>query len=476
MRELIPILGPSSENSVIQVNPQRTVNLYLKREGAGARSLFSLRHTPGLVVVDEATGGIGRSNGFEWRGRSHFVIGEKLVSVDANGLMTEIGTLLTSVGRVEMAAGRDYLMMVDGTYGYAWDGGTFTVNIQSTDGDFPDNPTHCRYIDTFFMVNEGGTGNFYKSATEDPLSWAALEFEVASAAPDNVLAIEVHDRDFVALGQYTTQRYVNTGNADFPFEPYPNTVQAGILAPYSLAVSVYGICFLSNTKDGDASVMLMVGGALTPISDPDINDRIGELTGKTIAIGSIYSQKGHTFYCLTFPDDDVTLVCDLSEGNIWHDRSSLVDGHAGRWRINGIGYLSGNKVYGVDHLNANLYELSLSTHAENGSEIQGDRCTQIVHNNGNRFTVNSIEFDMQKGNGVVGDIDADPYVMMRVSKDGGTTYSSWRTKNFGKRGQYEKRVIFKDGGEYVQYNFQFRITDNAGRAIFGAFIEIEWSE
>ncbi len=476
MRDSIPILGPSSQNSVIQVNPQRGVNLFLKREGAGAKSPFSLRQCPGLVLMDEASAGVGRSNGVEWQNRTWFVVGEKFCGIDSNGAVTEVGTLLTADSRCEIAAGRDYIMITDGTYGYAYDGATFTQDIQNTDSDFPDNPTHCRYIDTFFMANESGTGNFYKSATENPLSWDGLEFEVASAAPDDVLAIEVYDRDFIALGQYTTQRYTNTGDADFPFSPYPNTVQAGILAPYSLATSVYGTIFLANTKDGSATVVLLNGGSQTVISDSDIHDRIGRSEGLSGAFASIYTQNGHTFYCLTIPSEDLTLCCDLSEGYAWHDRSSLIDGEAGRWRINGIGYLSGNKVYAVDAYNTNMYELSLSTYTENGEEMQGDRYGQLIHNNGNRLTVHSIEFDMEKGKGVTGDITADPTIMMRVSKDGGMTYSPFRSRTFGQQGQYQKRTTFRRVGDYVQFNFHIRITDAVPRAIFGAFADIEWGK
>jgi hypothetical protein len=476
MREDIPVLGPSSKNSVIQVNPQLRINLFLKKEGAGAKALFSLRHTPGLILKDTATSGTGRSNGVQWDNKDWFVIGQKLVSIDSNGIMVEVGDLLTAGSRCELAAGRDHIMVVDGTYGYAWDGATFTSNIQSADSDFPDNPSHCRYLDGFFLVNEVGTGNFYKSASENPVAggWDALEFEVASAAPDDVLALEVFDRDAFLFGQYTTQPYTNTGDTDFPFSPYPNTIQAGILAPHSAAVSKLGVCFLANTKDGDVTVELLAGTSMTTISDEDINDRLGELTGLSSAIGSIYSQKGRTFYCLTFPADDVTLVCDLTGGFLWHDRSSLVDGVAGRWRVNGIGYLSGNKVYAVDSLNANLYELSLSTYTENGETIQRENYTQIIHNKGDRFTIHSLEYQMRRGVGLESGQGSAPVLMMRVSKDGGETYSEFRHKAFGQQGQYRKRAAYKRVGEYENFNHHLRITDPVPIAIMGAVADIEW--
>lgn len=476
MRDSIPILGPSSENSIVQTNPQRRVNLYLKQEAPGARSPYSLRHTPGLILVDTATGGVGRSNGIQFDAREFFVIGEMLVSVDANGLLSEVGTLLTSSGRVEMAAGRTYMMLTDGTYGYAYDGVTFTQNIQNTDPDFPDGPTHCRYIDGFFIVNESGTDNFYKSASEDPLDWDPLEFEVASAAPDNILAIEVYDRDLIALGQYTVQRYYNSGDPDFPYSPYPNTVQAGILAPHSVVPSVMGTIFLANTKDGYAAVVMLSGGSIDVISDADINDRIGGFTGLSSAIGSIYTQNGHTFYVITFPADNTTLVCDLSQNFMWHDRSSLIDGEAGRWRISGLGYLSGSKVYGVDYLNANLYELDLGTYTENEATIQRDNYAQIIHNNGNRLQIHSLEYVLNRGVGLITGQGSDPQLMLRVSKDGGQTYSPFRLKPFGTMGQYQKRSIFKRVGEYVEFNSHLRVTDPVPVDIMAAYADIEWTE
>jgi hypothetical protein len=473
-RQSIPILGPSSVNSVIQVNPQKTVNMYLKAEGAGAKHPFTLRHTPGLFLKETATGGTGRSNGVMFDSRLFFIIGEKLCSIDTNGILSEVGTLLTSSGRVDIVAGRDYILLTDGTYGYAWDGVTFTANIQATDADFPDNPTHCEYLDGFFLVNESGTDNFYKSASENPLSWDALEFEVASAAPDNILAIRAYDRDFIAFGQWTIQRYFNSGDADFPFSPYPNTVQAGILAPYSVISTAFGTPFLGNTKDGYTAVFMLAGGQLTRLSDKDIDDRISELTSKSSAIGSVYTQKGHTFYCLTFPGDDLTLVCDLSQDNVWHDRSSLIDGEAGRWRVSGLGYLAGNKIYAVDYANANIYELSLTTYSENELTIQRRRVTQIIHNERNRFTIHSRETEMRAGVGLVSGQGSNPQMMMRISSDGGITYSGWRNKPFGKLGEYRRRAVYKRVGEFLQYNEEIMITDPVPVCMTAGYAEIEW--
>ncbi len=473
-RETIPMLGPSSRNSAIQVNPQRTINMYLRREAPGAKVPFTLRHTPGLILKNTGTSGVGRTNGTEWGGRSWFIIGGKLTGIDSNGGITEVGTLLTASSRCVIAAGVTHLLIVDGTYGYAYDGTTFTSNIQTVDPDFPSNPTHAKYIDGFFIVNAAGTGNFYKSASENPVAagWNALEFEVASAAPDNILAMEVHDRDLYAMGQYTIQPYTNTGDTDFPFSPYPNTLQAGVLAPYSPVDSKLGIPFLACTKEGDVSVELLAGNSLTTISDADVHDRLGDLTGLSGAIGSIYTQKNHTFYCLTFPADNLTLCCDLTNGFLWHDRSSLVDSVAGRWRVNGLGYLSGNKVYAVDYLTARLYELSLSTYTENGSTIQRDRYTQIIHNNGDPFTIHSREHEFRRG-GDPGD-GTTPQIMQRVSKDGGMSYSEFRHKSLGGPAQYRARAVYPRVGDYTEYTEHWRVTAPIPICKITDYAEIEW--
>ena len=467
MRETIPILGPSVKNQSVQVNNQLTLNLYPRVEPSGSKTQIALYHTPGLESIDESQAGDGRSNGVVWDDKLYFVIGDSLVSIDSSDTVTAVGTLNTSSGRVSIAAGRNYICLVDGTNGYTWNGSAFAV---IGDSDFPDDATHVEYIDGFFIVNDSGTDDFYKSALEDPTDWASLDFETASAAPDDILAIGRFDRDLFVVGERSTQRYYNSGNADFPFTPYPRSMELGILAPHSIVRTNYGLFWLANIPDGDAVIVQVTGEGYQVVSDVDTSSEISRLTTKTDAIGSVYTQEGHTFYVLTFPSDQLTKVYDVTQG-IWHDRSS---DPLGKWRVSGLGYLSG-RVIGTDFTNGKIYNVSRTVYTDDGTRIERKRRSQIVHSNRREFACYRLELEFEFGVGT-GDEQTpganDPQCEMRYSWNG-HEYSNTRPQPIGAIGEYDTRAVWYEIGDGVNLSFEFEISDPVPVTVIGGYADIE---
>ena len=430
----VPILGGTSISDAVKVNNQLTVNFYPKIETPGAKTQIGLYHTPGNIQIDADFTGDGRCNGVFWNDETWFVIGNKLVSITTADVSTERGTLNTSTGRVTIAAGRDYLALVDGTNGYSIDLATLTFAVIS-DSDFPDDATHIVYLDGYFIVNDTGTDDFYISTSEDPTAWDPLDFEVASAAPDDILALAKFDRDLYAIGEDSTQRYWNSGNADFPFTPYPNTMEVGVLAPHSVCKSSYGVFWLANIPDGDAVVVKASGGQFEIISDPDTSSEISKLETKSDAIGSVYTEEGHSFYVLTFPTDQLTKVFDVTTG-VWHNRESTP---LSKWRISGIGY-DRTRILGVDFTNGKIYRIARDIYADDGSEIYRIRRAQVFHTGRREFIAHAFE-EVESGEGTSGD-DDDPLISMKVSWNGGRTWSNNRTQSMGEIGEYNQRPRF----------------------------------
>lgn len=461
-RMTVPIIGGTAISDAIQVNNQRTVNLYGKLESPGAKTPLALYHTPGLESIGSGTGD-GRSNIVYWKTKSYMVIGNKLVSVTSANVVTEVGTLNTSTGRVEIARGRDYLALVDGTNGYSWNDSAFAV---ISDSDFPDDATHIRYLDGYFIVNDNGTDDFYISASEDPTSWDPLEFEVASASPDNILAIDEYDRDLYAIGEESTQVYFNSGNADFPFTPYPKALELGVLARYSVIKSPYGLFWLANIPDGDAVVVQVAGGQFKIISDQDTSSEISRLNTKTDAIGSVYTQEGHSFYVLTFPSDQLTKVYDITTG-LWHDRESKP---LGKWRVSGLGY-DQSRILGVDFTNGKIYEVSRTVYNDDGEEIERIRRTQVVHKDRREFICWSFEAEVESGQGT--EDGGTPLIGIRSSWNGGYNWSNQRTQSMGAIGEYYARPKWGQLGSGVELIHELRVTAEIPVTIIGGYADIE---
>lgn len=466
-RELLPLFGPNQESRLPRVNAQRSVNLYPSIEKPGAKGQVVLYPTPGLTLTSQPASGVCRSDGVKFGDHLYFVIGSSLVKVDSSGVGTSVGTLNTSGGRCVLARGRTYLMIVDGTDGYTWDGTTFA---SISDAQFPANPTHCEYLDGYFIVNDSDSDSFQISSSEDPTSWAAADAGTAEGAPDDILALGRLNKDLYLIGESTTERHFNSGNPDFPFEPYVNgNIDIGIRAPYSLKRTQFGLVWLASNDDGgDAFVVLVSGSQYLIISDDDLNWQINQLDTTDDAFGSIYRRGGRTFYVLTFPSDQKTWVYDFTT-KIWHERKSF---GIGRWRAAGLGAIGRLTVVG-DYENTNLYTMGDSVYAENGETIERIRVTQVVHTNYHEITYHELVLDAKMGVGLTSGQGSDPQVMLRYSDDGGNTWSSELWQSLGAIGEYNHRAVWPNLGASRERIFEFKVTDPVDFTAINAYAFIE---
>jgi hypothetical protein len=80
---------------------------------------------------------------------------------------------------------------------------------------------------------------------------------------------------------------------------------------------------------------------------------------------------------------------------------------------------------------------------------------------------------METGVGTVSGQGVDPVVMMRVSRDGGHTWSNERTAGLGRLGEYTQRVFWNQLGRARDMVFEVRISDPVAVAILGAELSLD---
>jgi len=475
MRIEIPFVGPTYNGRSSKVNAQRTVNMYPKLEKPGSKTTIALYGTPGLKSQGVVSTGPVRSNGEKFGSDLYFVSGDELIKMNSSFVYTSIGTLNSSGSRCELAAGRTYIMVVDGTDGYIWDGSTFS---QVTFPPEVTAPTHVTYLKSRFIVNadgdSDGSDEFFISADEDPTSWASLDFASAENNPDDINAHATTESDLYLLGANTCQVFYFSGNIDFPYDPYPNgTLEIGVEAPHSLAQFVGGLVWLASDKDGDAYVVHVNGLTGQPISTPEIDWQISQLAIRNDAIGSIYRQSGRTFYVLTFPSADKTFCFDLTpDGRDWHERKSF---GIGRWRVAGIGYLSGNVIAG-DYDNAKIYKMDFDTFDEDGAVLERIRVAPVIHKTRKIMTFWEVIVELKVGVGLTTGQGSDPQIMLRYSDDGGNTWSSELWEPLGKKGEYLTEVKWEQLGDSKERIFEVKVTDAVEVEILGAYADITLGE
>jgi len=460
MRIEIPFVGQDYANRSSNVNDQRTVNLYPRTQKMGAKSPVVLYSTPGAVLRGTAGTGPWRSDLVEFGGDLYGISGDTLYKINSSLSASSIGTLSTSGGRCVLAAGRTYLMIVDGSNGYSYDGSTFST---ISDGDFPSNPSHCTYLDGFFFANDSGSDQFYKSASEDPTSWNALAFASAESSPDDILAFDATYKDLYFVGSKTTEVWYNNQNPDFPFAPYPNgTMDIGIQAKYSLAKSAAGLFWLATTSEGDISVVS--NGQV--ISD-DIAWDLEQFTTTSDATGFSYRQNGQTKYQISFPTEDKTFEYIIEEQK-WIERKY---NGIGRYLAAGHGYIENQHVI-VDYSNGNYYELDFSTFTDNSEEIERIRRAPVIDSNHDRLIFHELIVEFEAGVGLITGQGSDPQAMLRYSDDGGHTWSNEIWRSIGAIGQYGYRSRWTRLGISRNRIFEIKVTDPVDVTIIAAYARV----
>jgi len=416
----------------------------------------------GLTLVTTVSPGPGRANMKVWQDDLYGISGNVFFSINPLDVVTTIGTLNTSAGWCVIAVGRAYIMITDGTNGYTYDGTTFAV---ISDLDYPDDASHCAYLDSRFIINDTGTDQFYISAAEDPTSWSALDFASAEASPDDILAFETTTKDLYLFGADTIQPYYNSGNQDFLFDPYPNTIEYGIHAKFSLARDDNGLYCLAQKVGGGLVVVHIQGFTGRAISDPDITWTINQLSVTNDAIGAIYDMKGENYYILTFPSADITYAFNL-QTSLPHRLKTY---GIGRHRVLGYGSLGGRQ-FGMDYDNGKLYELDFDNYTEDGEVIERYRRSQVIHNNNHMVIYDQVVIDIESGVGNTD--DPDPVIQLRYSDDGANTWSSWLNRSMGKIGEHTTRCIWRRLGSSRGRVFEFRVTDKVLAGIIDAYADV----
>lgn len=454
----IPFIGGAYTGRSLNLDAQVCQNLMPVVDKEGGR-ILALMNTPGAKLWLES-GVSGTVRGMTvWGDYLYFVVNNTLLKTDINRNVTSISTSISSGrGKIWFAGGVSYLMLVDGANGWYTDGSILT---QITDTEFPV-PTSLTYQDGFFIVTKKDTDNIYISASEDPSSWAALDFESAEVQPDKAFVVISNDKNLWILGKPTSEVHYNSGDSDFPFTQIAGaSMKVGCGAPDSASVGPEGMFWLDHLY----RVVTASGYEAVPVSTAQIDYQISLLSGKSSAIGYSYTQEGHSFYVLTFPDK--TLVYDITTG-FWHSRASNISG--GRHCGNCYAWFADKHLVG-HFSDGRIYELDFDTYNDAGVTRKWIRSAQAIHKDRKRIFHNSLEIEFEAGVGLVTGQGSDPVVMLDWSDDGGHTWSNEHWTRIGKIGEYNKRARWNKLGQSRNRIYRVSGTDPVKIVIVGANLE-----
>lgn len=417
----------------------------------------SMVRRPGLE--DYTTAGTGPIHGwFYWAYKNlvYLASGKDLYSLSENGTTTLIGSdLFDPSARVIWDEAINPNRKIFGTNGgipVEYDGSTAQ---KLTDANAPQLATHLAIFDTYMVANQTGTQKVEYSVVGKPTVFNA-EFVTAEAQSDNLVFVGVGWDEIVAIGKKTQEFFYD--DVVTPFVPKPGAIiEEGCISPYSVKLIDNAWFFLNHER----KVMRINGRQPLVLSVP-VDKVLSGLTNVTDAIGDELTVGGRTFYVLTFPTDEKTIVLDYSlnrwEGE-WGSWDTITASYK-RWRGNCILYVpEWNQHLVGDFQNNKIYKASLTQYQDGDDLIRSSWMTGNI-DHGTSLWKRSLRLRIRAKRGE-GDINEDtPVLMLRYRDNGNKAWGNTRNISLGKEGENE---FYWEGGPLGRYRsrqYEVSITDN----------------
>ena len=456
----IPFVGEAYAVASAAVSSQECINLYPQIEKDG-KTVAALYGTPGLSEF--GTYGDGPIRMAHVMGTFLYVLsGNTLFEIDSTGIGTNRGTVNSLIGDVFSDDNGVQLCFVivgdDESWIYTVSGGL----VQITDADFSIAST-VTFIDSYFVFSRKDSSQFHISAVNDGTVYSALDFATAESDPDLlVAAVKINDQLWL-FGEISTERWHNTGNSTFTFEKIiGGTMDRGCGAAGSIVRMDNSVIWL-----GDDGIFYRAADAPTRISTHAIETSISEYEKIDDARAYTYVDRGHTFYVITFPTEDISWVYDVST-KMWHRRKSDgVGRHFGsEYATFGRNLLVGSFDSGI------VYKYDNSVYTDNGSIIVRTRITKPNFADTRRVFMPELQVDFEVGVGLTIGQGSNPQAMLSWSDDQGKTWSNEIWTSIGKKGDGGIRARWTRLGQFRQRIFKLTISDPIKVVIPGSYADI----
>lgn len=466
MRVEIPLFGLGLTSKSPNVTANKLINAYYEFSKDRDRTSIAIYGTPGLeLFVDQGD--------TPWRGlypKDDYLYGVHrgtLYRINNAAVVTSLGTLGTTSGRVDMESDGDYIVIVDGSEIYTYQTSTSTFATGS-DADRPTSPNTCTFQGQRILTDEDGTGQFKGGDIADPTSFNPLNFATAESNPDDLVRIINYRGTVVLFGEYTTEFWSNVGGAGFPYARILNAdVEYGLAARWSVAPFAGTFAFLAKNREGQVMVAAL-NGYNTPqrISDPEIETIINGYSSVSDVTAFGYMLNGHPMYQINFPTDGKSWLYDGST-QFW---SELQYNNGERHRAEiGADYL--NETIVSDYSNGRLYKLKSSVYTDNGENIPMTLRGKHIFDMKKKIRFNRLELGYEPA--TTTDQTATPVAGLRVSKDSGHSWGTQTFSELGKVGEYKNRCVWRNLGSGRDIVCEITINEPIKKVITDCMLDIE---
>lgn len=246
-------------------------------------------------------------------GTQYRVSGEKLISVEMDGTVSELGSI---PGNLQSRLEDFYSFNTQGVIAdnnfYLYDpiGGFRSV----TDPDLGE-PIDGIWVDGYYFMTDGEYLFHTDIADEeaiDPLKFATAEF-----MPDPSLGLaKTQDNKVLVFGRYSLEYFVNDSSTNFAFVRIPTRAQKiGIVATHAKCETKSGFCIVGGRKQESVSVHIIQVGSSEKIATREVDKLIGKYTEPELADIRVETRedKAVSFILIHLPEETLCYNQSVAE-------------------------------------------------------------------------------------------------------------------------------------------------------------------
>ena len=263
-----------------------------------------------------------------------------------------------------------------------------TIQVSATPGGSP------------IVITQAGSG------TTTISNKGELQLGSMTSHPGTVVACRTLHRRLFLFSQNYIEVWENAGlGTTLPFRRTNSLlIEYGTPSVASIRVGFDMMFFLSQDKDGQGSVMMVIGAQAIPVSIRALDYELSQFAANDAvsdATGILIKENGLIFYRLNFTKADRTFVYNVNMSDPekeserrWHEEQVL---DRSRHHAQTHAYINGNNYYG-DYLNPILYKVDPNVTTNAGEAIPRIRIGKgIVPDGYNRIRVDRFQIDLLQG-------------------------------------------------------------------------------
>ena len=339
-----------------------------------------------------------------------------------------------------------------------------------SDADAPTAVSHVSWMDGYFLANELNSARFHWSNADEPFLWSSLSFASAEGHPDKLVALHTAWLEVTLFGAESLETYYDDG--DSPFSRIEGGVlERGCIAPYSIE-NCGGIWVW---LDSYRRVVTLQGRQWAIKSGP-----YDEIISKIVDVSTAYSMhctfSGASFYVLTFPSVDLTVVWNMttdswSEWGTWDSDTAIF----GRWIGKCYCYArTWDKHLLGGSTDSIIYEMEPGVFQEDGASIRTlMRMAHMTLGTTAQKRETKMRINVKRGQGKVG--GAEPVFAIRHNSDN-HGWSNEVNVGLGDIGENQHIIEIRGLGTYHSRQWEFLHTDNSDFILNGIEVEVEKME